>query len=104
MAFCKLLLGDVNVEILLITWHFLVVFWIRLSSTHSFTLSCFGIEKVFRRYISGPSFIYVSFAVLEFSNFTCFRTSRKYHFRLLLGGFLEVTLWTVVKLVLNFVY
>ena len=87
MAFCKLLLGDVNVEILLISLHFLVIFWMRLPSTHSFIPSFFGIWKLFRRYISGSSFIYVSFVVPEFSNFKCFRSSRKYHFRLLLSFF-----------------
>ena len=53
-------------------------------------------------YISGPSFIYVRFVVLKFWNFKCFHTSRKYNFRLLLGGFLDVTHWNVVKFVWNF--
>ena len=69
---------------------------------HSLTPSCFGKLKVFRWYISGPSFIYAWFVVLEFWNFKCFNTSRKYNFRLLLGGFLEVTHWNMVKLVWNF--
>ena len=53
IAFCKLLLGDVEVEILLILCRFSVAFWTRLPPNHSFTPSCFGICKVFRRYISG---------------------------------------------------
>ena len=77
-----------KVKILLIWWQFLVAFWLRPPPTHLLTPSCFGIWKVFRWYISGPSFIYVWFVVLEFWNFKCFHTSRKYDFRLLLGGFL----------------
>ena len=80
---------------------FLLFFWMCLPSTHSFTPSKFGIWKVFRRYISRPSFIYVSFVVPEFSNLKCFRTSRKYLFWLLLGNFLEVTPLNVFKFVLN---
>ena len=52
--------------------------------------------------MSGPSFIYVSFVVPVFSYFKCFRSRKNYHFRLLLGGFLDVTLWNVLKFVLNF--
>ena len=70
--------------------------------THLLTPSCFGIFNVFRWYISGPSFIYVWFVVLELWKFKCFRTSKKYNFRLLLGSFLDVTHWNVVKFVWNF--
>ena len=49
IAFCKLLLGDVEVEILLILCRFLVVFWMRLPHTHSFTPSFL----VFQRYSEG---------------------------------------------------
>ena len=62
----------------------------------------FGILKVFSWYISGTSFICVWFAVHEFWSFKSFQTRRKYNFRLLLGGFLGVTHWNVVKFVLNF--
>ena len=70
---------------------------------HSLAPSLFGMLKVFRWYKYSPSFIYVwLIIVLEFWNFKCFHTSRKYSFRLLLGGFLDVTHWNVVKFVLNF--
>ena len=70
---------------------------------HSLTPSLFAMLKVFRWYKYGLSFIYVwLFVVLEFWNFTCFHTSRKYSFRLLLCGFLDVTHWNVVKFVWNF--
>ena len=42
----------------------------------SLTPPCVVILKVFRWYISGRSFIYVWFVVLEFWNFKCFHTSR----------------------------
>ena len=89
-------LDDAKVEILLISWHFLVNFWLCPPPAHSLTLSCFGILNVFRWYIPGPSFIYVWFVVLEFWNFKCFHTNKKYNFRVLLGGFLDVTSWNVV--------
>ena len=38
IAFCKLLLGDDKVEILLILCRFLTVFWMHLPPTHSVTL------------------------------------------------------------------
>ena len=44
----------------------------------------------------------VWFVVLEFWNFKCFHTSRRYNFRLLLGGFLDVTHCIVIKFVCNF--
>ena len=53
----------------------------------------FVILKVFSCYISGPSFIYVSFVVLQFW---------RYNFRLLLGDFLDVTHWNVVKFAWHF--
>ena len=59
LAFSKLVLDDVKVEILLISWHFLVVFWFRPQPTHSLTPSLFGMLKVFRWYKYGPSFIYI---------------------------------------------
>ena len=77
-------------------------FWMRPPSTHLLTPSRFGILKVFRWYISGLSFIYVWSVVLEFWNFRCFHTSRQYNFRLLLGGFLNVTQWNVAIFVWNF--
>ena len=102
LALSELVLDDTKVRILLISWHFLVVFWMRFSPTHLLTPSCFRILNVFRWYISGQSFIYVWFVVLEFWNLKCFHTSRKYNFRLFLGGFLDVTHWNVVKFVWNF--
>ena len=74
----------------------------RLPPTHSFTHSFFGIWKVFRRYISGRRFIYVSFVVPEFSNFKWFRSSRKYHFKLPLGGFLAITPLKCSQILLKF--
>ena len=80
----------------------LVVFSMRLPYTQSFTCSFLGIWKVFRRYKSGPSFIYVLFVVSKFSNFKCFCTRRKCHLRLLLGLFFGDNPWNVVKFILNF--
>ena len=73
-----------------------------IHPAHSLTSSCFGILKVFRRYISGLSFIYFWFVVLKFWNFKCFHTSRKFNFRLLLVGCSDATHWYVVKFVWNF--
>ena len=66
---------------------------------HLLTPSCFGILKMFRWYISGPSSIYVWLVVLKFWNFKCFHTRRKYNFRLLLGSVLDATHWNVVTLI-----
>ena len=49
LALSELVLDDAKVEILLISWHFLVDFWLRLPPTFLLT-----------------SFIYVLFVVLEF--------------------------------------
>ena len=60
LAFSKLVL-DVKAKFLLISWHYLVVFLVAPPSpTRPFidTLT-FVILKVFRWYVSGPSFIYV---------------------------------------------
>ena len=70
--------------------------------TQSLTPSFFGIWKVFRWYISGSSFIYAWVVVPKFSNFKCFHSRRKFDFRLLLGGFLYVTSWNVVKFIWYF--
>ena len=102
IAFCKLLWGDVKVEIFLILYRFLVIFWIRLPPTHSFTPSFFGTWKVFRRYISGRRFIYVSFVAPKFLNFKWFCSSRKYHFRLPLDGFLAITPLKCSQILLKF--
>ena len=48
------------------------------------------------------SFIYVGFVALEFSNFKCFRKSRKGDFKLALGCFLAITPRNVVIFVWNF--
>ena len=77
------------------------VFFVAPPLTQSLRLF-FGILKVFRWCISGTSFIYVWFAVHKFWNFKCFHTSRKYNFRLLLVGFIDVTHRNVVKFIWNF--
>ena len=87
LVLSKLVLNDVKVEVLLISRHFVVVLWMRPLPTHLLTLSCFGILKVLRRYICGPSFISVWFVVLEFLNLKCFHNSRKYNFRAASGRF-----------------
>ena len=69
------------------------------SSIH--TLS-FLEMKVLRLFICHVSFIYIWLVISEFSYLKCFRTSRKYQYRLLLGGFLSITPRNVVKLVWNF--
>ena len=70
--------------------------------TQSLTPSFFDIWKVFRWYISGSSFIYAWVVVPKFLNFKCFHSRRKFDFRLLLGGFLYVTSWNVVKFIWYF--
>ena len=52
IAFSKVLLGDVKVEILLISYHFLLFDCMRPSLTHSLTPSFFGKQKLLRCYIS----------------------------------------------------
>ena len=50
LTLSELVLDDAKVEILLILWHFLVVFWLLPPSpkrAHSLTPSCFGMLKVF---------------------------------------------------------
>ena len=46
LPFSKLVLDDVKVELLLISWHFLVVFWLHPPPIRSLTPSFFGILKV----------------------------------------------------------
>ena len=58
--------------------------------------------KVLRWYICDVSFIYIWLVISDFSYFRCFRTSRKYQFRLLLSDFVDITSRNVVKLVWNF--
>ena len=81
IAFCKVLLSDVKIEILLFSWQFLVFRCTCHSPAHLFTPSFFGKQKVLRWYISGPSFIYFWLAVTKFSKFKCFYSSRKLDFR-----------------------
>ena len=86
IAFFKLLLGHVKVEIML---KFMVFFGSFLDApTQSLTSSFFDKKKVLRWYISQPSLIYVWFAIWQFSSFKCFHSSRKFEFELLLGRFL----------------
>ena len=76
---------------MLISWHFLMVFWLRDPTTQFLTPSFWVTWKVLRWYISGPSFMCAWFIVPEFSNLKWFRRSRKYNFRLTLGSFLAIT-------------
>ena len=48
LALSELVLDVAKVEILLISCHFLVVFWLRPLPAYSLTPSYFGILKVFR--------------------------------------------------------
>ena len=91
IAFSKVSLGDVKVEILLISCYFLVFICMRPSPAYSLTSSFYGKQKVLRWYISGQGFIYVWYPVATFLTFKCFHSSRKFDFRLLLGGFLAIT-------------
>ena len=94
LPFSKLVLDDVKAEILLISWHFLVIFWLR--PTHPFidTLIFWYIKGV-QWYISWPSFIYVwLFVVFKSWNFKCFHTSRKYNFWC---GQICLTFWPVLQ-------
>ena len=102
LAFSKLVLDDVKVEILLISWHFVVIFWLWPQPPIHWHPHFFGILKVLRWYTSEPSLIYIWYIVLEFWIFKCFYTSRKYNFRLLLVGFLDLTHWNVIEFVWNF--
>ena len=61
----------------------------------------FGIWKVLRWYISGPSFIYVWLVVPKFSNFKCFHSNKKFDFTLFLGSFLNVTPWNKFRYIWN---
>ena len=61
LAFSKLVL-DVKVKFLLISWHFLVVFWLHPPPPQV-------ILKVFSWYVSRPYLIYVWFVVLKFQMF-----------------------------------
>ena len=90
IGFCKVLLGNVKVKMLLISWHLLVFLCMCPSPAHPLTPSFFGKRKVLRLYISGPSFIYVWFAVPKFSKSKCFYSSRELNFRLLLGCFFSI--------------
>ena len=82
--------------------YFLVVLRIHPSPALWFTPSVFGKWKVLRWYIYQASFIYIGFVVPQFSMFKCLPTSRKYHFRLLLGGLLPITSPNLIKFVWNF--
>ena len=77
IAFYKVLLGYVKVEILLISWHFLVFLCIRPWPAHWLTFLFFSKRKVLRWYISEPSLIYVWFADRKFSKFKYFHSSHK---------------------------
>ena len=58
LPFSKLVLDDVKAEILLISWHFLVIFWLRPPPIRSLTPSFFGILKVFSgTYLGQVSFM-----------------------------------------------
>ena len=48
LALTELVLDNAKVKIMLVSWHFLVAFWLRPPPAHSLTPSCFGILKVFR--------------------------------------------------------
>ena len=75
-------------------------FWLRPPPTRPFIDTLiFVVLKIFSWYISGPSFTYVWFVVLKFQMFSY---SRRYNFRLLLDGFLDVTHWSIVKFIWNF--
>ena len=102
IVFCKLLLGDVKVEISLISSHLLMVFRMRPQPAHSLPPSFVWKWNMLRWYISGISFIYMWHVILEFWYLKCSLSSKKYHFRLLLAGFLGVTPGNVKNLVWNF--
>ena len=101
IAFFKLLLRDVKVEILLILWHFLVVFCMQPPPAHSLLRPFLCKLKVLGWYISHASFIYIWLVIPEFSYFKSFVSSWKYLCRLLLGGFLDVTPQNLVKIISN---
>ena len=84
IAFCKVLLNDVKLKTLLLSWHFLVFrcMCYSLPTPHLFTPSFLGKAKVLRWYISGPSFICFWLAVPKVSKFKSFQNSRKLDFRL----------------------
>ena len=63
-----------------------------------FTPSFLGKWKLLRRNIYHVLLIYIWLVILEFLNFECFRTSRNYHFRLLLCGVLAIIPPDVVKI------
>ena len=74
-------------------------FWLR--PLPPFNLHCtliFLEEKRLKWYICHVSFIYIWLVISEFSYFKCFWTRRKYYFRLLLGGFLDVTPWNLFEI------
>ena len=70
IAFFKLFLFDLKVEIMLISWHFFMAFCIQpplfpappCAPPPSFSCNW----KVFRWYITGPSLIYMGHVILEF--------------------------------------
>lgn len=66
-----------------------------------FTPSFLGKGKLLRRNIYHVLLIYIWLVILEFLNFECFRTSRNYHFMLLLGGVLAIIPPDVAKIVWN---
>ena len=85
IAFYKLFLDD------FLNFMAFFVFLIAPSAALWFAPSFFCKWKVLRWYIYHVSFIYIWILVPEFSNFNFFRTSKKYHFRLLLGSFWGLT-------------
>ena len=76
-----------------------MVFRIRHPPAHSMQRSFLCKWKVLRWYICHASFIYIWRVIFKFSYFKRFFSSWKYHFRLFLGDFLDVTPWNLVKMV-----
>ena len=104
IAFFKLFLRDVKVETLWISWDFLA-FFRDFSTTPSYVLwvtpQFFAKSKFSWRYIIVLSFISIAFVVAKLRIIKCFPTSKNYHCRLLLGGFLILTPPNAVKFFWN---
>ena len=94
IALCKLFLGDVKFEILLISRYFFMVFRMRYPPAHSLPRPFLWKWKVLRWYISHASFIYFWLVIPEFLYFKSFLSSWKYLCRLLLGG---LKFWPVMQ-------
>ena len=105
LVFSKLVLDNVKLKILLISWHFLEFFFVVLPPTHSLTPLFFGIFffyiKVFRWCISGTSFIYVWFAVQKFEISNIFIPAESTILGCFWSVFLDVTHRNVVKFILR---